>query len=173
MMNNEMVMVNNEMNSEIKNYDMQQLMNITGQIGMNVKSMSNQLGIVTSAVNGLTDEVGQITGRINQLELNEEVTTTQQESITEAAKKRVCKILGSDEFEQKKYFRIFVQKLYGDTRKNAGLGSKIARTRKGDFQRCIDYIEAWILSCRCAELRAKADRNAKARRKAKELGYDI
>lgn len=76
MMNNEMVMVNNEMNSEIKNYDMQQLMNITGQIGMNVKSMSNQLGIVTSAVNGLTDEVGKITGRINQLELNEEVTTT-------------------------------------------------------------------------------------------------
>ena len=57
MMNNEMVMANNEMNSEIKNYDMQQLMNITGQIGMNVKSMSNQLGIVTSAVNGLTDEV--------------------------------------------------------------------------------------------------------------------
>lgn len=88
MMNNEMVMANNEMNSEIKNYDMQQLMNITGQIGMNVKSMSNQLGIVTSAVNGLTDEVGKITGRIDQLELNEEVTTTQQETITEAAKKK-------------------------------------------------------------------------------------
>nr|DAE17382.1 MAG TPA: hypothetical protein [Siphoviridae sp. ctr2f5] len=87
-MNNEMVMANNEMNSEIKNYDMQQLMNITGQIGMNVKSMSNQLGIVTSAVNGLTDEVGKITGRIDQLELNEEVTTTQQETITEAAKKK-------------------------------------------------------------------------------------
>lgn len=83
-----MVMANNEMNSEIKNYDMQQLMNITGQIGMNVKSMSNQLGIVTSAVNGLTDEVGKITGRIDQLELNEEVTTTQQETITEAAKKK-------------------------------------------------------------------------------------
>lgn len=87
-MNNEMVMANNEMNSEIKNYDMQQLMNITGQIGMNVKSMSNQLSIVTSAVNGLTDEVGKITGRIDQLELNEEVTTTQQETITEAAKKK-------------------------------------------------------------------------------------
>lgn len=86
-MNNEMVMANNEMNSEIKNYDMQQLMNITGQIGMNVKSMSNQLGIVTSAVNGLTDEVGKITGRIDQLELNEEVTTTQQETITEELKK--------------------------------------------------------------------------------------
>lgn len=90
-MNNEMVMANNEMNSEIKNYDMQQLMNITGQIGMNVKSMSNQLGIVTSAVNGLTDEVGKITGRIDQLELNEEVTTTQQETITEAAKKEFVK----------------------------------------------------------------------------------
>lgn len=29
----------------------------------------------------------------------------------------------------------------------------------------------WIPSCGCAELRAKADRNAEARRKAKELGY--
>lgn len=86
-----MVMANNEMNSEIKNYDMQQLMNITGQIGMNVKSMSNQLGIVTSAVNGLTDEVGKITGRIDQLELNEEVTTTQQETLLKQLKKEFVK----------------------------------------------------------------------------------
>lgn len=54
----------------------------------------------------------------------------------------------------------------------AGLGSKIARTKKGDFQRCIDYIESWIPSCGCAELRNKADKKAEARRKARELGYD-
>ena len=49
--------------------------------------------------------------------------------------------------------------------------SKIARTRKGDYQRCIDYIEAWIPSCGCAELRSKADAYAKARLEAKKLGY--
>lgn len=54
---------------------------------------------------------------------------------------------------------------------NAGLGSKVARTKKCDYQRCIDYIESWIPSCGCAALRTKADANAKARREARELGY--
>lgn len=130
------------------------------------------IGGLSNSVDRIGIDLGKLGLDVEQLKLNEEVTTTQQETIIEAAKKRVCEILGNDEFEQKKYFRIFVQKLYGDTRRSAGLGSKIARTRKGDFQRCIDYIEAWIPSCGCAELRAKADRNAEARRKAKELGYE-
>ena len=99
------------------------------------------------------------------------MTTTQQETIVELAQRRVSEIIGNDPLERKKYFKIFIQRLYKDTRQNAGLGSKIARTRKGDFQRCIDYIEAWIPSCGCAELRAKADANAKARLDAKALGY--
>lgn len=130
------------------------------------------IGGLSNTVKDIGMDVGKLGTEIDQLKLNEEVTTTQQETIIEAARKRVCEILGSDEFEQKKYFKIFVQKLYGDTRKNAGLGSKIARTRKGDFQRCIDYIESWIPSCGCAELRNKADKRAEARRKARELGYD-
>ena len=65
----------------------------------------------------------------------------------------------------------FNQRLYTDCRKYAGLGSKIARTKKGDYQRCIDYIEAWNPSCGCVALREKADKNAKARLKARELGY--
>lgn len=73
--------------------------------------------------------------------------------------------------KEKKYFTIFVRRLYKDTKSNAGLGSKIDRTRKGNFQRCIDYIESWIPSCGCAALRAKADANAKARLEARELGY--
>ena len=80
-------------------------------------------------------------------------------------------ILGNDELEHKKYFRTFIQRLYTDCRKYAGLGSKIARTKKGDYQRCIDYIEAWNPSCGCVALREKADKNAKARLKARELGY--
>lgn len=137
-----------------------------------IEDQDKLLGGLSRTVSSIGEDVSNIIGEIDQLKLNEEVTTTQQETIIEAARKRVCEILGSDEFEQKKYFKIFVQKLYGDTRKNAGLGSKIARTRKGDFQRCIDYIESWIPSCGCAELRNKADKRAEARRKARELGYD-
>mgnify|MGYP003290975078 CR=1 FL=1 len=153
------------------NFDMQQLMNITGQTAMNLNNMGKQLGVVASAVNSLTDDVSAIKDDIFQLKMNEEITTTQQETIIELARKRVLEIIGDDPLEVKKYFKIFIQRLYKDTRQNAGLGSKIARTKKCDYQRCIDYIEAWIPSCGCAELRAKADANAKARLEAKKLGY--
>ncbi len=129
-----------------------------------INGLSNTVSGISETMTGLSDD-------INQLKLNEEVTTTQQEIIVESAQKRVIEIIGDDPLEHEKYFKIFIQRLYKDTRQSAGLGSKIARTRKGDYQRCIDYIEAWIPSCGCAELRAKADAYAKARLEAKKLGY--
>ena len=158
-------------NLEGANFDMQQLMNITGQTAMNINNMSRQLGVVASAVNTLTDDVNSMKDDIEQLKMNEEITTTQQETIIVAAKRRVLEIIGNDPLEIKKYMKIFIQKLYKETRQEAGLGSKIARTKKCDYQRCLDYIEAWNPSCGCATLRARADANAKARLEAKKLGY--
>ena len=169
---NEMMMNNGNNNDNGNgNYDMQQLMNIVGQSAMNLNNMSRQLGIVASAVNTLTEDVSTMKDDIFQLKENEEITTTQQETINELARKRVLEIIGNNPLEVQKYLRIFIQRLYKETRQNAGLGSKIARTKKCDYQRCVDYIEAWIPSCGCAELRAKADANAKARLEAKKLGY--
>lgn len=169
---NEMMMNNGNNNDNGNgNYDMQQLMNIVGQSAMNLNNMSRQLGVVASAVNTLTEDVSTMKDDIFQLKENEEITTTQQETINELARKRVLEIIGNNPLEVQKYLRIFIQRLYKETRQNAGLGSKIARTKKCDYQRCVDYIEAWIPSCGCAELRAKADANAKARLEAKKLGY--
>ena len=114
----------NKMMTQTNNFDVQQLVNMIGQTTMNISNISNQLGIVATAVNTLTTDVDGIKNDISQLKLNEEVTTTQQEAIIETAQKRICEIIGNDELERKKYFRIFVQKLYKDTRQNAGLGSK-------------------------------------------------
>ena len=126
---------------------------------------------INKVVEGIDEKVETFSNDIKQLKLNEEVTTTQQETLTETAKKRVLEILGNDPLEHKKYFKIFIQRLYRDARKNAGLGFKIAHTRKDDFQRCIDYMEALVPECGCAELRAKADINAKARMEEKMFGY--
>lgn len=126
---------------------------------------------LSNTVDDIGNNVTKLGDRIDQLEQNEEITTTQQEVINELARKRVLEIIGDDPLEVQKYLRIFIQRLYKETRQNAGLGSKIARTKKCDYQRCIDYIEAWIPSCGCASLRAKADANAKARLEAKKLGY--
>ena len=98
------------------NFDMQQLMNITGQTAMNLNNMSKQLGVVASAVNSLTDDVNTIKDDIFQLKMNEEITTTQQETIIELARKRVLEIIGDDPLEVKKYFKIFIQRLYKDTK---------------------------------------------------------
>ena len=163
----------NEMmkNTTNENIDLKQIENIVGQTAMNVNGISKQMGIIATAVDSMRTDIGGLKDRMDYLELNEEITTTQQETIIELARKRVLEIIGDDPLEVKKYFKIFIQRLYKDTRQNAGLGSKIARTKKCDYQRCIDYIEAWIPSCGCAELRAKSDANAKARLEAKKLGY--
>lgn len=163
----------NEMmkNNENGNFNLQQIESIVGQTAMNVNGISKQMGIIATAVDAMRSDIGSLTERMDYLELNEEITTTQQETIIELARKRVLEIIGDDPLEVKKYFKIFIQRLYKDARQNAGLGSKIARTKKCDYQRCIDYIEAWIPSCGCAALRAKADANAKARLEAKKLGY--
>ena len=42
-------------NIESTNFDMQQLMNINGQIAMNVNNMSKNLGIITIAVDNLQE----------------------------------------------------------------------------------------------------------------------
>lgn len=136
-----------------------------------LKAQEQLLGGLSNTVDVLDKKMTDIGNDIDQLKLNEEVTTTQQEIIVESAQKRVVEIIGDDPLEREKYFKIFIKRLYKDTRQCAGLGSKIARTRKGDYQRCIDYIEAWIPSCGCAELRARADEYAKARLEAKKLGY--
>ena len=127
---------------------------------------------LSKTVTGIDTRIGELGDDIEQLKMNEEITTTQQENINELARKRVLEIIGDDPLEVQKYLRIFIQRLYKETRQNAGLGSKVARTKKCDYQRCVDYIEAWIPSCGCASLRAKADANAKARLEARKLGYE-
>lgn len=126
---------------------------------------------LSGTVQRMDTKVGELGDDIEQLKWNEEITTTQQETINELAKKRVLEIIGDNPLEIQKYLRIFIQRLYTDARKNAGLGSKIARTKKRDYQRCIDYIESWSPSGGSHVLRAKADANAKARLEARKLGY--
>lgn len=88
-------------NGNNENFDMQQLMNITGQTAMNVNNMSKQLGVVATAVNSLTDDVNTMKEDIIKLKENEEITTTQQEMIIELARKRVIIIIGDDPLEIK------------------------------------------------------------------------
>lgn len=127
---------------------------------------------VSNRVDDLDVKFNAFEDRMDNYELNEEVTTEQEKTISRIANKRVYEIIGSDEFEDVKYHMTFIQNLYSDARKYAFLGSSISTTKKRDYQRVIDYIEAWIPRCGCVELKRKADKRAVAKRKAKELGYN-
>lgn len=146
----------------------------TKETSIILTELKNQKVLLNGLANSVTDidsRMAVLGNDIEQLKLNEEITTEQSETVRRCAEKRVVEIIGDNALDRQKYFKIFIRKLYSDTKKNAGLGSKIDKTKKGNFQRCIDYIEAWIPSCGCTALKTRADENAKARREAKNLGY--
>lgn len=162
----------NEMtNINHKDFDMQSLMNLMGQNAMTVHSMNQQLGIVATKVSGIENEVNGMKDEIYQLKNNEEITTEQANSILITARKRVCTILDSDE-EQAKYYNVFIRRLWSDAKVNAGCGSTYHSTKKCNYQRVLDYMEAWIPACGISELKRKTDEKAKAKKQAREEGYD-
>ncbi len=148
---NEMINVNNNDG----NFDMQTLMNITGQNALIVNNLNQQMGIVTSSINSIRSDVGVIRDELDQLKLNEEITTDQAETIIERARSRVVTVLG--EYD-KKYFKRFIARLYSDAKKYNGLGSSIYRTHKGNYQMVLNYVEAWMPYEETAEFKNKIDR---------------
>lgn len=116
-----------------KNYDeIMQMLNKTAEITRDnsmstaviLKKMDDQeklLGGLAKTVNSINDDMSLMKNDIDQIKLNEEVTTDQEETIIQCAKKRIHVILGDDEMENSKYFKTFIMRLYSDTRKYAGL----------------------------------------------------
>lgn len=143
----------------------------TAQILDQLRGQGKLLSDLSGAVDTMRVDFSTVKDDVEQLKLNEEITTSQTITITVAAERRIYEILGDDPFDHERYYRVFISRLYSDARKKAGLGARISTTRKGNFQRCIDYIEAWTPSCGCAALYEHADKLAAARVKAKKLGY--
>ena len=174
------------MNNTNQNYDMKDILNVIGQTTQIAKSNTESTAVIMADLNnqkkilgGLVNTIGNINSgiaelsdRMSVIELSEEITTSQNENIQRSVKRRLFEILDGDEVEVKKYYKIFAQRLYSNSRKYAGMGSSLARTRKRDYQRVIDYVESWTPNNGCAGLKEEADRKAVARRIAKNMGYD-
>lgn len=127
-------------NTYTENFDMQTLMNLTGQNALMMKGLSQQMGIVTTTVDSMRSDMNIMKGDIDQLKYNEEITTDQVKSIVASAKHKVITLL---EKYDKTYFRRFIGRLYTEAKKEGGLGSTIERTHKGDYPRVMNYIDAW------------------------------
>ena len=171
--------INNDLAETNNNFDMQTLVNLVGQNAMAVSGImtgfnetKKQLGLVATQMVDIKNDVSSLNDRMYQIENNEEITTEQVEKIKSAANTRIREILGKDENQWAKYSKTFYLKIYSDARMEAGLGSKIDRTRKHNFQRVMNYLESWYPKYGISELMQTANKRAAARRKAKEEGYD-
>ena len=131
-----------------------------------INGINNSLSVIQDDTKALQSEV-------ETLKFNTEIETKQADKIRITANKRVASILSHNNYEIQKYFRRFITRLYRDAKTYSDLGSKIEMTKKGNFQRVIDYIEAWIPSEGCAKLKEKCDEKAKAKALAKINGYEV
>lgn len=143
----------------------------------NLNQVSNILSTTIPALQqdivSVTKQVSLINQDIIDLKENEEITTSQNENIQRAARRRVYEILGVKETDHSCYYRVFISRLYSEAKKNAGLGSSISRTRKGDYESVMNFIESWIPSCGISELKSYVDRMAKAKQEMAEKGYSV
>ena len=82
--------------------------------------------------------------RIRNLEENEEITTEQCGALEDAIRRRVTGLLGYGSFDYKVYFGEFSKKLRRDAHYKLTVPLKLSKTRKRDFQRYANFIEAYI-----------------------------
>lgn len=165
----------NEMNGgniwDGKDFDMQQLMNLCGQNMITVNNLSRQMGLVANKVDSLDKCMTKLVDRVDGIELRSEIDSDQEERLRKTVNKRVYEILHYDPLEIAKYSRRFFSRCWSDAKRDAGVAASYKATKKENYQRAIDYIEAWFPREGCAAFKDKIDEAAKARRKALDKGY--
>lgn len=165
----------NEMNGgniwDGKNFDMQQLMNLCGQNMMTVNNLSRQMGLVANKVDSLDKCMTMLVDRVDGIELRSEIDSDQEERLRKTVNKRVYEILHYDPLEIAKYSRRFFSRCWSDAKRDAGVAASYKATKKENYQRAIDYIEAWFPREGCADFKDKIDEAAKAKRTALYKGY--
>ena len=150
---------------------MQQLMNLCGQNMMTVNNLSRQMGLVANKVDSLDKCMTMLVDRVDGIELRSEIDSDQEERLRETVNKRVYEILHYDPLEIAKYSRRFFSRCWSDAKRDAGVAASYKATKKENYQRAIDYIEAWFPREGCAAFKDKIDEAAKVKRKALDEGY--
>lgn len=171
-MNSNLMMASGNNNGNGGNFDWNQIANIVGATSMNVQGLSNQMGIVVAAVDDMRNDIGAMKDDIYQIKYNGEITNSQSKTLAKAVKRRVYEILSNNPYEIAKYSKSFMARCWKESKDFGGVAEVYKETQKGDFQRAINYIEAWIPIGGCAKLKAEIDEKANARKKARFNGYE-
>lgn len=143
-----------------------------------------ELNVGTSEkVSALDSKVSVMEKRMDGIEYNEEISYAQQNIINGLIHKIVYQRLGigtkpsewSDEEQlvNAKYFKLFSRRLRAEVSNKGHLAYPYRTTRKGNYQAACEDIEAWIPRLGIDALKQEADERARARKIAREQGYDV
>lgn len=88
-------------------------------------------------------ELNEVKHRMDNLELNEEITDEQVREIQARVKQRVTKVLNYPNGDSDKYYQTFISNIYAYLRNNYSLGSRTATTKKKHYDTVMRGIEAW------------------------------
>lgn len=123
-------------------------------LNLTISGLIEKTGAVSRRVGELRDEVflikdgyTNVNMRMDNLELNSEIDDVQVKTITESVKSRVYDVLKNEPHDiVGMIYMAFIRKAYYDLKKNHGLGSKIAVTKKRDYERVMQGIDGWYPS---------------------------
>lgn len=139
---------------------MNSLMSIVNQTALNTKSVSDQLGIISSAIvslknhaNSTDEKLEDMSQRMTGWEERERISVSDSRRLKQAVHARCFYVLGilhsngvvADESigDYKRYFGKFCSRCYTDARAKSRLGTPYYDTRKQDYEEVMNYIKSW------------------------------
>lgn len=141
--------MSNELSS--RETDLMEMIRLTS---MNVNGLSQQMGLINTAVNGLQRDVAEVKDRMNYYEDNLRITRSQGKILKRTVTNRVNELLGieydggrvADDCVEidRKYRGGFISRCYTDAKKAGVMAECYWETPRADYMKCIEYIEAWI-----------------------------
>ena len=105
------------------------------------------------------NQISTIKDRMDNLELNEEITDEQVRTIQARIKERVSRVLDYPNGDSEKYYQTFISNIYASLRHSYSLGSRTATTKKKHYDTVMRGIEAWHPNIQ--ELKARKDKRDK------------
>lgn len=108
-----------------------------------INQQGNLIGGLAKGLSSVEDNVNDVIFRLNNLELNEEITDEQRLQLNQSCKNRVSCILDYDENLIHKYFRVYILDLYKFLKNKCGMGAKISTTKKRNYDVAMSGIDTW------------------------------
>lgn len=150
------------MSNDIISTDGSDLLKVAQLNTMNIKGLSQQMGLINEAVIAIKDDVSQLHAEmvdakadIRGLKDDQFVDLIKADNIKKSAQSRVAELLGI-EFDERggvtdksrynytHYFSKFCGRIHVDAR-NAGLeGPRIYATPRKNYQKLLDFLNEWV-----------------------------